>query len=101
MVSAKRKRLIKLLLLKQAQSRSKKRYWVHPLLQNRQLDGEHVKLDEMLNKYGERFREYTRMSPNTFRKLLSIVGSTLERKDTNLRKAIPVHVRLYIILRYP
>jgi len=80
--------------------RKPKMYWVHPLLQNRHVDGEHVKLDEMLSRYGDMFREYTRMSPETFTALLSIVGSTLQKKDTKFRKAIPAHVRLYIILRY-
>ena len=101
MVSRGKKRLILLLLLKQViNKRCIRTYWVHPLLQNRHLDGEHLQLDDMLNNYGDKFREYTRMSPKTFLSLLSIVGSTLKRKDTNFRKAIPVHVRLYIILRY-
>lgn len=98
----KKRKLLRLLLLKRlvdSKSPKRRKYWVHPLWKNRDIDGEHLKLDQMFKKYGYKFKDYTRMSPATFQLLLSIVGSTLRKQDTNFRKSIPPHVRLYIVLR--
>ena len=39
------------------------------------------------------------MSPNTFDHLLSLVGPSLRRQDTHLRKSVPPGERLAITLR--
>jgi len=78
----------------------RRKYWVHPLNKNRSIDGEHVKLDDMFQNYPDRFSAYTRMTPKTFTKLLSLVGSSLMKQDTKWREAVAVRIRLYVILRY-
>jgi len=99
MLSSKKRKVLKLILFKKLNEKKKPKFWVHPLHQKRHIDGEHKKLDTMFAKFPKKFASYTRMSPNTFEKLFSLVGSSLKKGDTNYRKAIPARHRLYIILR--
>ncbi len=67
--------------------------------QQRKEDGEHLKIQEMYEKYPGRFFQYTRLTPAMFDKLLSIVAPSLQKQDTNYREAVSVQVRLYVLLR--
>ncbi|KAK4027040.1 hypothetical protein OUZ56_016060 [Daphnia magna] len=49
---------------------------------------------------GFTFRNITRMSPTLFSKLLWMVGPSLLKKDTNMRRSIPVEQRLALTLRF-
>lgn len=98
-MSEKTRKILKLLLLKRTITKNRRRCWVHPINQNRTLNGEHLKLDEMFYKYPDKFRGYMRMMPSTFQKLLSVVGPTLKKQNTNWRDAISEKIRLYVILR--
>ncbi|KAI9553806.1 hypothetical protein GHT06_019074 [Daphnia sinensis] len=46
------------------------------------------------------FRNITRMSPSMFNKLLEMVGPKLAKKDTKMRRSIPVEQRLALTLRF-
>ena len=43
---------------------------------------------------------YFRMLPSTFDDLLGLVGPSLVRKTTNLRKPLPLQLRMAVALRY-
>ncbi|CAG7831719.1 unnamed protein product [Allacma fusca] len=92
-----RKILPIILALRQVQTATTRKYWVHPIIKKR---GEHVKLDRMYRDFPTKFFEYTRMSPPIFAKLLRLVDPYVRKKDTPYRDAIPPRIRLYVTLRY-
>ncbi|CAL4121766.1 unnamed protein product, partial [Meganyctiphanes norvegica] len=47
-----------------------------------------------------KFKNYFRMSQDTFDQLLSLLKIHIQKKDTHLRKSIPAEERLAITLRY-
>lgn len=95
-----RKKIVRFIMLNHLLRTSRRRkYWVHPLNQQRKEDGEHLKIQEMYEKYPDRFFQYTRLSPAMFDKLLSIVSASIQKQDTNYRDAVSVRVRLYVLLR--
>ncbi len=48
----------------------------------------------------EHFKNFTRMSVQDFEFLINLVGPKIKKKDTHLREAIPVKIRLAITLRF-
>ncbi|KZR96555.1 Uncharacterized protein APZ42_009044, partial [Daphnia magna] len=46
------------------------------------------------------FRKITRMSPSMFNKLLKMVGPKLAKKDTKMRRSIPVGIDYIVLLSY-
>ena len=77
-----------------------RKFWVHPIFQARQEKGVFRNLFKELRSHDEKFREYTRMSQNTFDELLHRVKDDITKKDTNCREAIPATERLLLTLRY-
>lgn len=48
----------------------------------------------------EDYRNFLRMDQESFDYLLELVQPKIEKKDTNMREAIPASQRLFITLRY-
>lgn len=95
------KKLLRLILLRNIiQKKQKRRYWVHPLNENRQRDGEHKKIDKMYRDHPNKFFEYTRMNPQLFDKLLAMVEPYIKKENLKFRNCIPARIRLYVTLRF-
>lgn len=94
-----RRALALLAALHHIRSRRTRRYWVHPMLQRRNADGEDLKIEAMYNDYPDKFFQYTRMTPDIFDKLLQMVTNKLSGIKTNFRNPIPARTRLFVILR--
>ncbi|XP_068126508.1 uncharacterized protein [Hyperolius riggenbachi] len=77
-----------------------RRYWVHPILQQRRRKGQFWTLYRDLRQHPDKFFGYTRMSVGSFDCLLSKLKDALQRQDTNYRRAITPTERLLITLRF-
>ncbi|XP_068123187.1 putative nuclease HARBI1 [Hyperolius riggenbachi] len=77
-----------------------RRWWVHPLLQERQQKGQFSVLYQDLRKHPVKFFKYSRMSVDLFDHLLTILRPHLLKKDTRMRKAITPEEQLMITLRF-
>jgi len=79
----------------------KRRYWVHPILCRKQQQGDwHNLICEMILQDDETYFNYMRMTPNMFEYLLSKVGPSITKMETNMRKPIPAAARLAMTIRY-
>jgi hypothetical protein len=73
------KRILTLMLLRRARKQNRRRFWVHPMFQQRKIKGEFYttfqEMKENIHKieYQEKFRSYLRMSFEAFSKLLNFV----------------------------
>ncbi|KAL2089296.1 hypothetical protein ACEWY4_013984 [Coilia grayii] len=82
-------------------NRQENRYiWVHNILKERKRHGEYHHLVQELRLNDGRFKAYFRMSRQDFDNLLSIVGPTITKQDTNYRDSIGPAERLSICIRY-
>lgn len=75
----------------------KRRYWIHPLIRDRQ-HSNYVVAKE-LNADEEKFQSFYRMSQPAFHRLLQLVGPSITKKDTNWRMALGPEEKLIITLR--
>ncbi|XP_068094158.1 uncharacterized protein [Hyperolius riggenbachi] len=80
--------------------RQRRRYWVHPLLKERQKKGQFWLLYRDLRQHPEKFFGYARMSIESFDQLLALLSSDLKRKDTRFRRSVTPTERLLITLRF-
>ncbi|KAK7919088.1 hypothetical protein WMY93_010372 [Mugilogobius chulae] len=80
--------------------RRRRRFWVHPILQNRLQYGEFHHLIQELRLDDDRFQRYFRLSRAQFDDLLGRIGARITRQDTNYRRSIPPAERLSICLRF-
>lgn len=79
---------------------NKRQYWVKILNRNRIRQGAQENLiAEMRLNDVEGFFGYFRMNPAVFDELLSLVGPSIQKLDTNYRKAITASERLSITIR--
>ncbi|KAM4053374.1 uncharacterized protein ACNLHF_006064 isoform 2-T2 [Anomaloglossus baeobatrachus] len=81
-----------------AQIRTKK-MWVHPLILERTSKGHFAVLYQDLRRYEDKFKQFCRLSIQSFDNLLAIVGDDLRKQDTIMRKSIAAE-RLLITLRF-
>lgn len=65
--------ILKLARIRKRQKRRAHRWWVHPILQNRQELGEFHHLFPELLKYPDKFRNYFRMTKSEFYELLDLI----------------------------
>lgn len=75
------------------------RYWVHPLNQDRALQGAFYHLVAELRLDSQRHRNYFRMSAEQMDQLLSLIGPEITRQSTNYRASIEPKQRLAVALR--
>ncbi|KAM4053373.1 uncharacterized protein ACNLHF_006064 isoform 1-T1 [Anomaloglossus baeobatrachus] len=83
---------------RRAQIRTKK-MWVHPLILERTSKGHFAVLYQDLRRYEDKFKQFCRLSIQSFDNLLAIVGDDLRKQDTIMRKSIAAE-RLLITLRF-
>ena len=74
------------------------RWWVHPILQNRNQHGAYHHLVQELQLHEEKFQEYFRLSREQFAMVLWHVGPYLAKHSTS-REAISPRQRLAICMR--
>ena len=90
---------LQLVLLLWLRNKRKRRYWVHPIFQQRETFGEYHHLMKQILSDDEKCLAYIRMKPDTFKTLLEIIGPHIEKRTTNFRKPLPARERLVITLR--
>ncbi|CAL9687450.1 unnamed protein product [Knipowitschia caucasica] len=91
--------LCEILLLNLLNKKRRRREWVHPILQTRQIYGEYHHLVKDLKTDPDQFRAYFRLSPELFSHLLNMVTPKIEKIHTNMREPISPEERLAICLR--
>lgn len=74
-------------------------YWVHPINEVRSTEKTLIKFITEMRKYEDKFRNYTRMTPNTFDFLLNLIEHRIKKQDTNYRKAVTPEEKLFVTLR--
>lgn len=80
---------------------SRRRYWVHPILKLKQQQGDWYNLvHEMRLQGDDTFFNYTRMTSIMFDALLTKVGPSITKMETNWRTPIPAAARLAMTIRY-
>ena len=92
-----RKALALLIILQRIKKR--KRTWVTAINQRRRQQGAFYNLVEELRFNSEYHRAYLRMTPSQMDHILSMIGSDLQRQDTNYRLAVEPKQRLVVTLR--
>ncbi|KAM4015345.1 uncharacterized protein ACNLHF_002001 [Anomaloglossus baeobatrachus] len=81
-------------------SKQKRRMWTREWLQKRS-EFTHMQLvRELQEKNPHDFRNYLRMSEESFKFLLETITPVIKRKDTAMRAAVPVDERLAVTLRF-
>ncbi|KAL4126780.1 hypothetical protein QTP88_010989 [Uroleucon formosanum] len=81
------------------QEKNKKKLWVHPL-NLRRTENNTIKcfIHELRNDECK-FRNFTRMSTDTFDYILEILNDEIRKPDTNFRKSITPEEKLLVTLR--
>ncbi|CAI6367414.1 unnamed protein product [Macrosiphum euphorbiae] len=77
--------------------KKKRRYWIHPLLKDKQ-HSSYVVAKE-LTADEDKFQSFYRMSQVAFHRLVQSVGPHITKKDTNWRMALEPEEKLIITLR--
>lgn len=80
--------------------RVKRKRWMKEWLKKREQYSHVLLLNEIRITEPEDYKNYFRMNDITFEKLLKLVTPFLLRKDTNMRRCLPVKERLAVTLRY-
>ncbi|CAL9685174.1 unnamed protein product [Knipowitschia caucasica] len=96
---AKRKAIAVLLLLRLRGRQRKTRTWIHPMNQRRAQFGAYYHLVAELRTYPKKHLQYFRMSVEQMDQLLSIIGPTIRRQETNYRRSVCPSQRLAVTLR--
>jgi len=78
--------------------KTKRRYWVHPYIQNNINCRIFVAANELIQD-DVKFQSFYRMSKESFNLLVEKVGPEIEKQDTHFRRCICVRERLLITLR--
>lgn len=79
--------------------RRTRKFWVHPLLEKRQLLGEFVTLFHDMRENSSKFFNYFRMSIGSFDELCAKLQDDLQKEDTNMRNCIPPVEMVAVTLR--
>ena len=88
-------------IVKHRQRKQRRRWWVSPLLQQRQTHGHfHTMMPLLRTQMVERFSNFCRFSPRIFDWLLARLEPRLRRQDTRFRKALEPGLKLACTLRY-
>ncbi|PIO15785.1 hypothetical protein AB205_0045060, partial [Aquarana catesbeiana] len=80
------------------QRRRRHRFWIHPVIAQREGRGQFGVLYNDLRAHEDKFFNYTQMSIRSFDELLALLSSHLERQNTSFRRSIPAVERLIITL---
>ncbi|XP_057297594.1 putative nuclease HARBI1 [Hydractinia symbiolongicarpus] len=75
--------------------------WVRQIYRERELKGVYNQLLQEMKLHDREFYfRFLRISPDRFEHLLSLVGPSIQKRDTNFRNSIPAAERLALTLRY-
>ena len=85
--------------MRKQRKKQKERFWIHEVISKRSELGEYHRLIQELRHDPERFRRYFRMSKSQFDMLLWLIGSEIEKMDTNWSPSMSSTERLAITLR--
>ncbi|GBO28035.1 hypothetical protein AVEN_258675-1 [Araneus ventricosus] len=88
-----------LLVVRRRRRRRQRKYWVHPIVNERTIMGKFTLLHSQLKEYPDKFFEYSRMSTALFETLLSKVEDSIRKSDTVMRNCISAEERLAVTLR--
>lgn len=75
---------------------AERKYWVHPINEDRERSGQFKHFFEKIRCYPEKFFDYYRMSISSFDELLEILRPFITKTTTILRHPISVEERLTI-----
>lgn len=78
---------------------ARRRYWTHPMLLKRPTEGFFALQYADLQRFPQKFFNFTRMSVPTFDFLLEKLHPRLERMNTDMRRCVPPEERLLLTLR--
>jgi hypothetical protein len=79
----------------------RKRTWVEKWIRRRNVYGaSNTLLKELADENPSEYVRHLRMSPEKFDKLLVMTETSIRKKDTAMRMAIPTRTKLEITLRY-
>lgn len=93
--------LAAILIKRRKTKKVQKRIWARQWIQRRDVENTvHTLLLELKNERVDEFSRYFRLSPEQFEMLLERVSPMIQKRDTNMRKAISPETRLAITLRY-
>ena len=97
------RRVIILQIIKRRRQRraaiKNRKYWVHPLIQMRYIEGAFYTLFDKLRNDETKFFKYFRMSIVTFDYLLARLDDGIRRQDTHMRNCIPSKEKLALTIR--
>ena len=83
------------------QKTKKKKCWVRKWIQRRQEMGACSTLvNELKIEDAQQFINFVRMSASQIEVIINLIGDMISKKDTNMRKAIPVKERVIVTLRF-
>lgn len=85
-------------LRRRKKNKKRRKFWVHPYIyrnHNRRL---FIAAKE-LAEHDSKFQTFYRMSKNTFKDLMLMVGPALQKQNTNMRECVSSEERLMITLR--
>jgi len=90
----------KMLRISKMRLRRRRACWVREILRKRDAEGTHAILVPKLLSDSALYKNYFRMSKETFTELLTLLEPALTKMDTVMRKAVTAHERLGVILRF-
>jgi hypothetical protein len=87
--------------LRKLQNARIKRLWIRPWIARRPDYGMYERLMVELEKEDRPgYKNFVRVYPEVFRQLIILVSPYIQRRNTNMRPAIPVALRLALTLRF-
>lgn len=93
--------LAAILIKRRKNKKLQKRIWARKWIQRRDLENTaHGLLQELKNERADEFSRYFRISSEQFDMLLEKVRPKIQKRDTNMRKAILAETKLAITMRY-
>lgn len=90
--------LLNYLRFRKRKQKCKRKFWVHPYI--RKNSGKRLFIaTKELSQNDSKFQSFYRMSKNTFKELVFIVDSTIQKQNTNMRECVSAEERIMITLR--
>ena len=78
----------------------KKRFWMKRILEKRHSEGTFNLLIPQLRSNDGHFKNFLRMSEDSYQLLLSLVEPLIRKQNTRLRRALTANEKLSLTLRY-
>lgn len=95
-----KKKVILLALKEEEDAPTKKRVWVHPINAQREEKGIYHTLVQELRLDDGRHKQYFRMGKASFDHILSLIGPSITKQDTQFRDSIAPGMKLAVTLHH-